>query len=75
MKALTLAAKTLRRNWILKLYKHYIIDSVLILRQHGMKELIKRRGWKFLALIFAYYLVRDTLIYIVLPLCVAKGFF
>lgn len=75
MKALTIAARSLRHNWIVKLYKHYIIDSILIVRQHGIKELIKRRGWKFLFFIFAYYLVRDTLVYIVLPLCIAKGLF
>jgi len=75
MKAFAIAVRTLRQIWIAKLYKHYIIDSILIVRRYGVKELIKRRGWKFLFLIFMYYLVRDTLVYIVLPLCVAKGFF
>jgi len=75
MKALTLAARSLRQNWLVKLYKHYVIDSILIVRRHGMKELLRRRGWKFLFLIFAYYLIRDTLVYIVLPLCIAKGLF
>jgi hypothetical protein len=33
----------------------------------------KKYGWKILAIIFIYYLVRDVLVYIVLPYLVARG--
>jgi hypothetical protein len=32
----------------------------------------KRYGWKVGLLIFTYYLVRDTILYILLPLLIAK---
>lgn len=52
-----------------------MIDSLLIVKRHGLRELFRQRGWKFVAGVVAYYLVRDTLLYIVLPLCVARGLF
>ena len=37
-----------------------------------MAYYFKRYGWKVGAAIFLYYLVRDTILYIVLPLWIAK---
>jgi hypothetical protein len=42
-------------------------------RQLGWKGLLRRRGWKFVALVVAYYLVRDTILYVVIPLAIAAG--
>ena len=75
MSTLAIVAKTIQQNFLIRLYKHYIIDSILIVKQFGFKELLRRRGKKFFLVIIAYYLVRDTLIYIVLPFCVAQGLF
>lgn len=75
MSALILAAKSLRQSFPFKLYKHYIIDSILIVRQSGFKALLRQRGWKFFGIIIAYYAIRDTLVYIVVPYCVAQGLF
>jgi hypothetical protein len=58
---------------LFRLYKYYIIDSIIIAKDHGFKELFKRRGWKFLMIIISYYAVRDTLIYLVIPYLIAKG--
>lgn len=63
----------LHRVW--GLYRYAVPESVGIVRRHGWRELLRRRGWKFFAVIVAYYVVRDTLLYIVLPLCVARGLF
>jgi hypothetical protein len=65
----------MQQNPLLRLYKHYVIDSALILKRHGFKELVRRRGWKFLLAIAGYYLVRDTILYVALPLFVARGLF
>jgi hypothetical protein len=54
-------------------YRKYVIDSVVIVRNSGFKELIRKRGWKFLAVIVSYYVVRDSVLYIVIPYCVALG--
>jgi len=72
---ITLIAKTIRQNFLFRLYKHYIIDSILIVKEFGFKELLRRRGWKFFLVIVGYYLVRDTLVYIIIPFCIAKGLF
>ncbi len=57
------------------LYRYAVIDSLRIAKRHGLRELLRQRGWKFVAGVFTYYLVRDTLLYVVLPLCVARGIF
>lgn len=72
---ITLIAKTIRHNFLFRLYKHYIIDSILIVKESGFKELLRRRGWKFFLVIAGYYLVRDTLVYIIIPFFIAKGLF
>jgi hypothetical protein len=33
----------------------------------------KKYGWKIIAVIFAYYLVRDVILYIILPYLIARG--
>jgi hypothetical protein len=58
-----------------RFYRYAVKDTYLILRSHGIREVVRRRGWKFLAGVLAYYLVRDTLIYLVVPLLVARGIF
>jgi hypothetical protein len=58
---------------LFRFYKYYIIDSIIIVKNHGLKELFKRRGWKFLLIIISYYAVRDSIIYIILPYLVAIG--
>ena len=56
-----------------RLYRYAVIESLLIVKRHGLRELFRQRGWRFVAAVVAYYLLRDTLLYIVLPLCVARG--
>ena len=36
-------------------------------RAGGLKAVIRRYGWKFFAAFFAYYLIRDVTLYILLP--------
>ena len=65
----TLAAK----NILIRFYKYYIIDSILIVKSEGFKSLLKKRGWKVFAVVIGYYTVRDTFFYIIVPFLVAKG--
>ncbi len=37
------------------------------LRAGGWRGLLARRGWRWLAAVVAFYLVRDLLLYVVLP--------
>jgi hypothetical protein len=73
MTAMTSVAAVLQQNALLRFYKHYFIDSALILKRYGFRELVRQRGWRFLVAVFAYYLVRDTILYVAIPLCVARG--
>jgi hypothetical protein len=62
-------------NILFRLYKHYIIDSILIVKRDGVKALIKKRGTKFIYIIIAYYAVRDSIIYLIIPYLIAIGIF
>jgi len=42
-------------------------------RALGWRGLFRKRGWKLVAAFVAYYLVRDVLLYILIPLGVAAG--
>lgn len=73
MKAITFITSKIQQSLIFRLYKYVIIDSVLIIKNHGFRELARRRGKRFFYAIIGYYTVRDTLIYLVIPFCFAKG--
>lgn len=42
-------------------------------RQLGWKGFLRRRGWRFVLLVVAVYLVRDVILYVVVPLALAAG--
>lgn len=46
-----------------------------IRREGGYKLLIKQKGWVVLAAFFLYYLIRDSILYILIPYLAIKGFF
>ncbi len=70
---LTSITNKANRIFLFRVYKYYIIDSIIIVKKEGIKSLIKKRGWKFLLIIVSYYAVRDTIVYILIPLMIAKG--
>ncbi|MFQ6045871.1 MAG: hypothetical protein ACE5PT_05855 [Gemmatimonadales bacterium] len=39
-------------------------------RELGWKGLLKKRGWKLVAVVVLFYLVRDLLIYVLIPLAI-----
>ena len=36
---------------------------------------VKRLGWKFMLAFILFYLIRDTILYILIPYLIAKGIF
>lgn len=50
-------------------------EAKQVFRESGLKGVIKRYGWKFFAVFFAYYLIRDVTLYILLPLYLANKLF
>lgn len=55
-----------------------LLASLRSLRQErhqlGWKGLLRRRGWVLVAVIVVAYLVRDLMLYVVVPLAIAAGF-
>jgi hypothetical protein len=43
-------------------------------KQAGFKGVFRRYGWKAFAVFFCYYLVRDSILYILIPYLIARGF-
>ena len=43
-------------------------------RALGWKGLLKKHGWKAFAAFFVFYLVRDLILYVAIPLGLAKYF-
>ncbi len=71
MKASDSILTSLKTSTVFRLYKKYIIDSILIIKREGFKALIRKRGWKLFAVIFTYYLIRDLILYVAIPLLIA----
>ena len=71
--ALTYVNRFATKNIIIRLYKYYIIDSIILLKREGFKALLRERGWKVFAVVIGYYAVRDTILYVLIPLLVANG--
>jgi hypothetical protein len=43
-------------------------------RAFGWRGVVRKRGWKLVGVVVAYYLLRDVILYIVIPLGIAAGF-
>jgi|TARA_B100000085_G_scaffold157490_1_gene143029 hypothetical protein len=56
-----------------KLIPKFLRKYVFYLKEHGFKKTIKKFGWKLFAVIFLFYLIRDSILYIIIPYLVLKG--
>ena len=59
----------LRNPFKVKFLEKYIA----IFKESGFKGLIKEGGWKLLFFFFMYYLIRDSILYILIPYLIVKG--
>ena len=46
-----------------------------VFKKQGFKGLVKKYGWKLVLAVFMYYLIRDSILYILIPYLIAKGLF
>jgi|TARA_B110000285_G_scaffold234901_1_gene313598 hypothetical protein len=53
----------------------FIRPYVKIWREEGFSAFLKKAGWKVVLGVVVFYLLRDSIIYLVLPYLVAKGIF
>jgi hypothetical protein len=56
-----------------RLAPKFIKEWVTLIRENGIREFIKQKGWKVLAVIVLYYLIRDTILYIIIPYLVINN--
>jgi hypothetical protein len=71
-KALASAIGALRTSVFYRWYESYIVDSVQMIRRSGFKVFFRQRGWKIITVVILYYLIRDSVLYILLPYLVAR---
>ena len=58
-----------------KIFKPPVIQEwTSLLREQGLRAFVRQKGWKIVVAIFLFYLVRDSVIYIIIPLLIAQGF-
>jgi hypothetical protein len=57
-----------------KITPAFLKPWVQIVREEGFKALVKKKGWKVVAAVFLFYLVRDSILYLLIPYLIARGF-
>ena len=51
----------------------FLSKYIDIFKKDGFRGLIKEGGWKLLFFFFMYYLIRDSILYILIPYLIVKG--
>jgi|TARA_B100001964_G_scaffold28102_1_gene28416 hypothetical protein len=51
----------------------FINHYASIFKKDGFKGVLKEGGWKVLFYFFMFYLIRDTILYIIIPYLILKG--
>lgn len=59
-------------SFLTRLAPKFLRDVRDTFKQKGFKGTIRRYGWKLFAAFFAYYLIRDSIIYLLIPYLIAK---
>ena len=49
-------------------------EMALSIKKDGLKKSFKRYGWQMVSLVVLYYLIRDTILYIIIPYWIATSF-
>ena len=52
----------------------FIVDWGEIRKEGGFFNLLKKKGSKVVVAFILFYLIRDSLLYIVIPILIARGF-
>lgn len=56
------------------LVPEFINEWRIEIRQQGLKNFIKSKGWKIVLVFFVFYAVRDIILYIIIPYLVISRF-
>ncbi|MCO5142885.1 MAG: hypothetical protein M9962_07335 [Oligoflexia bacterium] len=52
-----------------------LIDIKNTWKKEGLKRVLQVHGWKAVAIFFSYYLIRDSILYLLIPYLIAQGIF
>ena len=58
-----------------RLTPKFINEWLEIKREGGFKLLFQKKGWYVILAIVTYYLIRDSILYILIPYLIYKGYF
>ena len=58
-----------------KLIPPFLKRYIIFYKENGFKKTVKKHGWKLFIIIFMYYLIRDSILYIIIPYFALKGVF
>ena len=50
-----------------------LLKYTKVFKQDGFKGVLKKGGWRMLMYFFLFYLIRDTILYIIIPYLIVKG--
>tara|TARA_B110000444_G_scaffold32742_1_gene27966 strand:- start:63 stop:257 length:195 start_codon:yes stop_codon:yes gene_type:complete len=53
----------------------FLQEYIAVFKEDGFKGVLRKGGWKILFYFFMFYLIRDSILYILIPYLVIKGFF
>ena len=59
------------KNFLVPRKIQYLRDQV---KTRGLKQVLKEMGWKIILAVILFYLIRDILLYFVIPFLIARGF-
>ncbi len=67
-----------RKPKVRRLLRKFLVPRIIAVevatwRGLGLRGYVRKRGFRFFAAIFIYYLVRDTTLYIIIPYLLLKG--
>jgi len=52
----------------------FLQEYIAVFKEDGFKGVLRKGGWKILFYFFMFYLIRDSILYILIPYLVVKGF-
>ena len=51
----------------------FIKEWLTLIREKGLKAFIREKGWKVVAAFFLYYLIRDSILYLLIPYLIVNN--
>jgi hypothetical protein len=60
------------RKWYEHLRRHRAAITAEY-KTNGLRGVIKAYGWRLLLAVFVFYLIRDTILYIIIPLAAGRA--